>query len=200
MVKDYKKYTQELLSSNRQKTRFYAKNNIQKTIAKLAERIAPEKEKKVIFFGDGTFGNSKGCAPVPKKKIIHQLCIRKLTFMLGEHGTSKYCPCKECNCEMKDIKPIELPINKNTNLSKKEKQKIKKLKRKDKKGLRLRRCASDPKCSSPCYYSLHETDRDESAITGMGIIVNCALTSDCEELRRPLKYCKVAYNTGSLVE
>lgn len=47
----------------------------------------------VVFFGDGTFGHMKGNAPVPKKKLLHQLAVRGLTILIDEYNTSKFCPC-----------------------------------------------------------------------------------------------------------
>lgn len=49
--------------------------------------------KNVVFFGDGTFGHRRGNAPVPKKKMLHELAVRGLTLLLDEYNTSKHCPC-----------------------------------------------------------------------------------------------------------
>ena len=50
--------------------------------------------KQLVFFGDGTFScTQKGHASIPKKKLIKQLAVRGLTFLLCERYTSLRCPC-----------------------------------------------------------------------------------------------------------
>jgi hypothetical protein len=58
-------------------------------------------EKRVVFFGDGTFASSRrGCPSIPKKRLLKQLGTRGLTFLLDEYNTSKCCPCGQD--ELKD--------------------------------------------------------------------------------------------------
>ena len=48
----------------------------------------------IVFFGNGTFGPSmRGHNSIPKKRILHELSHRGLTFLLDEHRTSMQCPC-----------------------------------------------------------------------------------------------------------
>ena len=50
-------------------------------------------EHRVVFFGDGTFGHSRGCPPIPKKSLLHELGTRATTFLIDEYKTSCKCPC-----------------------------------------------------------------------------------------------------------
>ena len=48
----------------------------------------------VVFFGNATFGPStRGHNSIPKKRILHELSHRGLTFLLDEYKTSMQCPC-----------------------------------------------------------------------------------------------------------
>ena len=73
---------------------------------KLVKRLNDAREarrlrKRVVFFGDGTFSSShRGSVSIPKKKLVKQLAVRGLTFLLDEYNTSKYCPCGEILCDV----------------------------------------------------------------------------------------------------
>ena len=50
--------------------------------------------KNVVFFGDGTFScTQKGHVSIPKKRLLKQLAVRGLSFLICESYTSKRCPC-----------------------------------------------------------------------------------------------------------
>jgi hypothetical protein len=154
----------ELTSVGRRKTKFFAQNCLHSAIAKLANKLAKKKksENKIVFFGDGTFGHSKGCAPVPKKKIVHQLATRVLTSMLAEYGTSQYCPDPTCQFKVKNIEG----------------------------DYRMRRCESDSRAETPCYFSTHSTNRDKISTMCMCHIAYTALTERSKIKKRPRKYCR----------
>ena len=68
--------------------------NLKRRLTEL-RRARTEKgtRKTVVFFGDGTFQpGGFGYAPVPKKKLLKNLCTKGLTVLLDEHNTSKFCP------------------------------------------------------------------------------------------------------------
>ena len=66
---------------------------------KLVQRLQEAKanvdaRKHVVFFGDGTFScTQRGHASIPKKRLLKQLAVRGLTFLLCERYTSLRCPC-----------------------------------------------------------------------------------------------------------
>ena len=49
-------------------------------------------EKRIIFFGDGTYRTPKKCVSVPRKSLVHQLATRSIVFVVDEYRTSKACP------------------------------------------------------------------------------------------------------------
>jgi hypothetical protein len=66
--------------------------------AELKQRLRDAKamraSKNVVFFGDGTFScTQRGHVSIPKKRLLKQLAVRGLTFLLCEKFTSKRCPC-----------------------------------------------------------------------------------------------------------
>lgn len=66
--------------------------------AALREQLRRAKEtraqKHVVFFGDGTFScTQRGHVSIPKKRLLKQMAVRGLTFLLCESYTSKRCPC-----------------------------------------------------------------------------------------------------------
>ena len=76
--------------------------------AELVARLRAERmrrrddaKKRVVFFGDGTFSSSRrGFPSIPKKRLLKQMAVRGLTFLLDEYKTSKCCPCGQD--ELKD--------------------------------------------------------------------------------------------------
>jgi len=68
-----------------------------------AERVRRREDprKRVVFFGDGTFSSTlRGFPSIPKKRLLKQMAVRGLTFLLDEYNTSKCCPCGQD--ELKD--------------------------------------------------------------------------------------------------
>ena len=61
--------------------------------------------RRVVFFGDGTFGHLRGNASVPKKQLVRELGIRGPTVLIDEYCTSKYCPCGHELCDSKAVHP-----------------------------------------------------------------------------------------------
>ena len=66
-------------------------------IQKLRQRRHQKRDnprKNVVFFGDGTFScTQKGHVSIPKKRLLKQLAVRGLSFLICESYTSKRCPC-----------------------------------------------------------------------------------------------------------
>ena len=59
-----------------------------------AARREEDPKRRVVFFGDGTFKCTlRGNPSIPKKKLLKQMAVRGLTFLLGEYKTSLMCPC-----------------------------------------------------------------------------------------------------------
>ena len=91
----------ELLDIERRKQRFYRFQRVQSAVARIAEWLAPMrdkgKQKRVVMFGAASFMPKKGCAAAPRKRIVRELALRAVTIMVPEPYTSQTCP----GCERK---------------------------------------------------------------------------------------------------
>lgn len=86
----------ELLHVERRKQRFYRFSRVQSAVAKVAEWIAPMRDKghkqRIVMFGAASFMPKKGCAAAPRKRIVRELALRAVTIMVPEPYTSQTCP------------------------------------------------------------------------------------------------------------
>jgi hypothetical protein len=99
---EYEVLKNELCSRGRRKTRMLSNRLQQSCVDKIAERICKDSDGGVVAFGDGTFGASRGHAPCPRKQLQRAIAVKRPMFMLGEWGTSKYCP-GGCKGEMENV-------------------------------------------------------------------------------------------------
>eukprot|EP00835_Amoeboradix_gromovi_P002389 NODE_135_length_18075_cov_0.518413.p2 type:complete len:686 gc:universal NODE_135_length_18075_cov_0.518413:3517-1460(-) len=65
-----------------------------------------EYEKRNIYWGDGSYGHSKGNAVVPNKRLIYKLCKRARVIVTPEFKTSKLC----CDCHH-DLRKEMVSVN-----------------------------------------------------------------------------------------
>jgi len=92
----------ENMTRSRRKTRWLTSTLRKRAIDLMANRLCKSSENGILAFGDGTFKPQKGHAPVPCKKIVRAVAAQRTIFMLGEYGTSMFCP-GGCGGEMKDV-------------------------------------------------------------------------------------------------
>jgi hypothetical protein len=94
----------EKMKRARKRSRFHSSRLVQKTVDKLASRIAtsPSGRKNIVLFGNGSFRAMKGHASAPRKKLVRAICSRVNVGMLDEFRTSKMCP-GGCGGEMTDV-------------------------------------------------------------------------------------------------
>ena len=92
--------SEELLHRKRSAWRFRQLRARRSTVERIAERIAPMRDKRhsgngtrrLIFYGIWTGPAVRGQAAAPNKAIIHHLAQRAPTIATSEYHTSKCCP------------------------------------------------------------------------------------------------------------
>jgi hypothetical protein len=124
--------------------RFRRFSATQRTLAKIAEEIAPSgdiKRARVVAFGNGSFAPRKGAAAAPRKKLVREFACRAVTLITPEAYTSMTCP----GCLRKTRKGVDY---------------------------RTRRCETDAG-SRPCLLHPSTPsivfDRDDAGYTNIGI-------------------------------
>lgn len=148
-VQNLKVLKRELLNRGRKVTRWLNSKNKQKALDKLADRLMRGDEnlckKRVLFFGDGTFGTTRGHIGVPRKELLKKCGSRGKVFVITEWGTSKYCP--HCGEEMVNVEGSH----------------------------RVRSCSSDPNVTIPCPFTIRNVDRDECATISLAMCATWAV-------------------------
>ena len=94
----------EKMKRTRRRSRFHSSRLVQKTVDKLASKIAkgPSDRKNIVLFGNGTFRPMKGHASAPRKKLVRAISSRVNVGMLDEFKTSRMCP-GGCGGDMTDV-------------------------------------------------------------------------------------------------
>ena len=147
-TKRFKVLARELSSKSRRIIRYQHAKHSHSAFAKLANRLMGKKSdttKRIILYGDGRFRAMKGRPGAPTKSVVRHCATRGLTFSLGEHGSSKYCPC--CGGEMKNVRGKH----------------------------RIRSCTNGLNAAMPCYFSENQVDRDDCATISLTLCASMAL-------------------------